>query len=73
MAKDTKYVSEATKFISTYLQEHPQIIEKQKKLRSTWWDTNGIDQTEQNEYHDSEIKLEGYAYFNYPTQKKPTV
>lgn len=69
MAKDTKYVSEVTKFINAYLHEHPKVIQKQKELRSTWWDTNGIDQTEQSEFSDSKIKLDGYSYFNYPTKK----
>lgn len=69
MAKDRKYVSEATKFINTYLKEHPKVVEKQKELRSTWWDTDGIDQSEQNQYDKSSVKLEEYPYFNYTQQK----
>lgn len=69
MAKTTNYVSEATKFINTFLQEHPQVCEKQQLLRSTWWDTDGIDYAQQEEYSASNAKLEGYAYFSYPKQK----
>ncbi len=73
MAKDTTYVSETTKFINTYLEEHPGVIKKQKELRSTWWDTDGIDQAEQNEFKDSEVPLDGYAYFSYHTNTHHTM
>lgn len=69
MAKDRKYVSEASKFINQYLEQHPEVKNKQKELRSTWWDTNGIDQAEQNEYNEADVKLDGYAYFSYPEAK----
>jgi hypothetical protein len=72
MAKDTTYVSETTKFINAYLEEHPKVIKKQEQLRKTWWDTTGIDQAEQNEYENSDVKLDGYAYFSYPATMAPT-
>jgi|GEM_PF-1642336 len=72
MAKDTTYVSEITKFLDTYREEHPKVIKKQEQLRETWWDTTGIDQAEQNEYKSSDIKLDGYSYFSYPTSVHPT-
>ncbi len=72
MAKDTTYVSEITKFINTYQEEHPKVIIKQAQLRKTWWDTTGIDQEEQNEYESSDVKLDGYVYFSYNTSVHPT-
>jgi hypothetical protein len=72
MAKDTAYVSETTKFINTYLEEHPGMIKKQQELRSTWWDTNGIDQAEQNEYKRGNVPLDEYAYFSYHMSKHNT-
>jgi 7,8-dihydro-6-hydroxymethylpterin-pyrophosphokinase len=69
MAKDTKYVSDITQFIKSYLHEHPKVVDKQKQLRSTWWDTKGIDQAEQNSYQNSAVKLDGYSYFSYPSNK----
>jgi hypothetical protein len=32
------YVSEATNFIRDFLDKHPEVVEKQKKHRATWWD-----------------------------------
>ncbi|MCC2644542.1 MAG: hypothetical protein K0R94_320 [Burkholderiales bacterium] len=69
MAKDTNYVSETTKFIKNYVEKHPGIAEQRAKVYKTWWDDDGIDQEEQNEYKDSKVKLDAYAYFSYPTGK----
>ena len=65
MAKNTKYVSEATTFIRDMLQQQPKLIEKQKLLRKTWWDTNGIDEEEEKSNKTSAIPLHGYAYYDY--------
>lgn len=64
MAKNTKYVSEATTFIRGLLEKQPGLVQKQKELRSTWWDTNGIDEEEQRSYIDSASPLHGYAYYD---------
>lgn len=32
------YVSETTRFIREFLEKHPEVVEKQKKHRATWWD-----------------------------------
>lgn len=32
------YVSELTKFLNQYLDEHPEELENQRKGRAVWWD-----------------------------------
>jgi hypothetical protein len=32
------YESEVTKFIRQFLAKHPEVVEKQKEARATWWD-----------------------------------
>lgn len=70
MAKETKYVSDTDKFIANLLQERPDLINKQKDLRSTWWDRGFIDQAEQQNYAESEAPKHGYAYFDYSNNVK---
>ena len=63
MAKNTKYVSEATQFIRGFLKQHPEVVDKQKTLRSTWWDINDLDEAEQKTYQQSKTPVHGYAYY----------
>lgn len=63
MAKNTKYVSEATLFLRNMLQEKPELITKQKELRSTWWDRDDIDSEEQKKYKESNVSVHGYSYY----------
>ena len=65
MIKNTKYVSEITKFIRRMLEKKPELIEKQKMLRKTWWDTNGVDEEEEKLNKASQVPLHGYAYYDY--------
>lgn len=32
------YESDVTRFIRDFLQKHPEVVEKQRVARSTWWD-----------------------------------
>jgi len=32
------YESETTQFLLDFLKKHPEVVEKQKKARTTWWD-----------------------------------
>ncbi len=70
MAKDTTYVSDIDQFITKFLQEKPELIDKQKTLRNTWWDRGFIDQEEQESYSQSEVSKPGYVYFDYPHNAK---
>lgn len=65
MAKDTKYISETDKFISQLLKDKPELVKTQKELRSTWWDKDFIDPSEQKAYEDNSAPKHGYAYFDY--------
>lgn len=65
MAKNTKYVSEATLFLREMAQEKPELQEKKKVLRKTWWDRD-IDFKELKEFDQSTApkKPHGYAYYD---------
>ena len=65
MAKDTKYISDATKFIRGFLKKHPELIAKQKVLRKTWWDTDGVNENEEKSYAESRDPIKGYSYYSY--------
>src|SRR5258706_3382654 len=32
------YVSETTQFIQDFLKKHPEVVDKQREARATWWD-----------------------------------
>jgi len=32
------YVSETTLFIRDFLKKHPEVVDKQRAARATWWD-----------------------------------
>jgi hypothetical protein len=32
------YESDVTKFMRDFLERHPEVVEKQKQARATWWD-----------------------------------
>ncbi len=69
MAKNTNYVSELDQFINQLFKKNPELIEKQKQLRSTWWDREAIDQAEQELYLQNSAPRHGYAYFDYSTEQ----
>ncbi len=63
--KNTNYVSVTTEFINNLLNKNPQLRNKQKALRSTWWDKDFIDLNEQKDFHKSELHQDSYVYFTY--------
>ncbi len=65
MAKDTNYTSEPMNFIKSLLQKKPELITKQKELRSTWWDLDENEVTEERTLDKDNLKADGYAYFTY--------
>jgi hypothetical protein len=64
MAKNTKYVSDATNFLREMIKDKPELKNKQKELRSTWWDRDDIDQAELKSYKDSDVPVHGYSYYD---------
>ena len=63
MAKNTKYVSEATEFLRKMLKDKPELIKKQQVLRHTWWDHDDIDPEEQKKYNEANVPIHGYSYY----------
>lgn len=63
MAVNKKYVSDATLFLRQMLKDKPELREKQKELRSTWWDHDDIDPEEQKKYKESSVSPNGYSYY----------
>ena len=59
------YESDTTKFIREFLDRNPQVQEKQKKARATWWDrVQDFDEREREE--ESEVPQQGYVYYDNP-------
>lgn len=59
------YVSETTLFLREFLGKNPQIVEKQKKHRATWWD-RPQDLDELKKLEESKIGQQAYVYYNKP-------
>ena len=59
------YQSEATAFIKDFLDKNPEVVEKQKRHRATWWDRP---QTQEERARIDAAKLEqkGYVYYHNP-------
>ena len=56
------YESETTKFIRDFLEQHPQVIEKQKRNRRTWWD-RPQDLDEREKLEEAKVPQPGYVYY----------
>jgi len=59
------YESDTTKFIREFLDRNPQVREKQKKARATWWD-HVQDLGERERAEESEVPQQGYVYYDNP-------
>lgn len=67
--KKTTYISDIDNFIHGLLEQNPELITKQQKLRQTWWDKDEVNLEQQENYNKSEVKAGAYVYFSYPTTK----
>jgi hypothetical protein len=63
--KFKNYESEATRFIREFLAANPQVVEKQKEYRATWWD-RPQNLAEEKKLEESEVPQTGYVYYNNP-------
>jgi hypothetical protein len=63
--KITRYESEATRFIKDFLEKNPQVVEKQKRHRATWWD-RPQNLEERTHVEQAKVPAKGYAYYNNP-------
>ena len=59
------YESEITKFMRDFLQKNPQVVEKQKKHRASWWDRpQSLEQQAVDEA--SRVPKSSYEYYGKP-------
>ena len=59
------YESEITKFIRDFLDKNPQVVEKQKTNRATWWD-RPQDLKQLKSQAESNVPQTGYVYYDKP-------
>ncbi|MCC7548055.1 MAG: DUF3460 family protein [Burkholderiales bacterium] len=63
--KLTNYQSEITAFIRGFLDRNPEVVEKQKRNRATWWD-RPQSLEERARVEASEVPQPGYVYYHNP-------
>ncbi|HUF20636.1 MAG TPA: DUF3460 family protein [Burkholderiales bacterium] len=56
------YESEITRFMREYLDKHPEVVEKQKKARATWWD-RPQDFEERRRQQQAKVPKKPYEYY----------
>ncbi|HEX6829272.1 MAG TPA: DUF3460 family protein [Burkholderiales bacterium] len=59
------YESDLTRFMREFLEKNPQVTEKQKISRATWWDKQ-LDRDERARWKDSAESLPAYPYYDNP-------
>lgn len=57
------YESEITKFIRAFLDKHPEVVEKQRQNRATWWD-RPQDLREQEALKAAKLPKKAYEYYD---------
>jgi hypothetical protein len=56
------YESEITRFMREYLEKHPEVTEKQKQARATWWD-RPQDFDERRRLQQAKVPKKPYEYY----------
>jgi hypothetical protein len=56
------YVSETTQFIRDFLKKHPEVVDKQRQARATWWD-RPQDFKERERLESADLPKKGYEYY----------
>lgn len=56
------YVSEYTRFITGYLEEHPDVVRDQRYGRLIWWDQH-IDLEDWKKAQDDSVPKDGYGFY----------
>ncbi len=56
------YESETTTFLRDFLRQHPEVLEKQKEHRATWWD-RPQDFKERDRLDQAEVPKRSYEYY----------
>ena len=63
MTKLRNYESDTTSFIREFLVEHPQVVEKLRSHRATWWD-RPQNLEERQKLDAAQVPQQGYVYYN---------
>ncbi|MBK8019275.1 MAG: DUF3460 family protein [Betaproteobacteria bacterium] len=58
-----RYESETTLFLREFLQKHPEVVEKQKAARATWWD-KPYDAQQRTDFEQSRVSKKPYEYYS---------
>ncbi|UCD69542.1 MAG: DUF3460 family protein [Betaproteobacteria bacterium] len=56
------YESETTGFIRDFLKKHPEVVEKQRIARSTWWD-RPQDREQRKKFDEARVPKKPYEYY----------
>ncbi|HEX7811135.1 MAG TPA: DUF3460 family protein [Burkholderiales bacterium] len=62
------YESEVTKFMRDFLERHPEVVEKQKKARATWWDRPQT-LAENKAREEAKLPKKSYEYYDLEQDK----
>jgi hypothetical protein len=57
------YESEITKFLRDFLDKHPEVVEKQRRYRATWWD-RPQSRHEQAALEAAKVPKKAYEYYD---------
>lgn len=58
-----KYESDTTLFLRQFLREHPEVADKQKKARATWWD-RPYDAEQREAFDAAKVPKKPYEYYS---------
>jgi uncharacterized protein DUF3460 len=56
------YESDTTRFIRDFLQKNPEVVDKQREARSTWWD-RPQDREQRRKFEDARLPKKPYEYY----------
>jgi len=57
------YESDTTRFIRDFLEKHPDVVDKQKLARATWWD-KAYDADQREAFEESTVPKKSYEYYS---------
>ena len=58
-----RYESDTTLFLREFLGQHPEVQDKQKKARATWWD-KPYDAQQREDYDAARVAKKPYEYYS---------
>ena len=56
------YESDTTRFIRDFLQKHPEVVDKQRTARSTWWD-RPQNREQLKKFEEARVPKKPYEYY----------